>query len=207
MTIFVPDDSGGVVRLHALSPDHGDLVRAALAGPCGGMNEAALSLAVERYVSGDYSFERPILDRSAQKLAFNVMPNRITEERIEPRAYFVGRDIARAVFDRAYETAMDKSPSHVVFLSALVQWQKLIYLIMCHRCGLDYDPDGAERFKIWPTEVLCRMPTLVREEENLTEDAFVSTIETAGADVWRVEGFAVVNRRIGLLGKASVRRI
>ncbi|HXI87926.1 MAG TPA: hypothetical protein VNH64_10740 [Parvularculaceae bacterium] len=207
MTTFVRDSAGGAVRLHALCSRESGQVKAALAGPCGNVDPAALGSAIERYVEGDYSFERPFFDCAPQNLAFNVMPDKAVEERIAPRVYFVGRDIARTVFDRQYETRMDKSPSHVIFLSALVQWQKLIYLIMCHRCGVDYDAAAPEAFKIWPTEVHCRMPALVREESNLTQDCFVSRLDSGGEGVWRIEGFAIVNKRMGLVGRALVHRI
>lgn len=208
MTIYRRDREGEVSNVHGLTGAQRNLVQAVLrVPPEGDFDVAALTRAVTRYEDGEYNFEQFIQDESAQSLAFNVMPGKSVEEELRSRCYFVGPDIARAVFDRTYTTDMERSPSHVIFLSALVQWQKLIYLIMCRRCGVAYDAKAPEAFKIWPVEVQCRMPTMVREESNLTQDAFVSKIECTGAACWTVEGFAVINKRIGLIGKAAVFRV
>ena len=171
------------------------------------LDERALTAAIDRYKRGDYSFERVVIDGSVQSLAFNVMPGKPVREELTPRCYFVGKDIARAVFDRSYATEMEKSPSHVIFMSALVQWQKLLYLWTCHMTGEVYRPEQAEAFKVWPTQIQCRMPSLVREESNLTQDAFLSRIEETDAGTWTVEGFAIVSRRIGFAGRALIKDI
>lgn len=208
MTTFHLSQLGDIRSLHALPEPQRETLRAALSPDDDeAIDEAALDAAIRRYESGEYSFDRLVVDGSSQQLSFNVMPDKNIEERITPRCYFVGVNIARAIFDRRYETAMEKSPSHVIFLSALVQWQKLLYLIMCHRAGAEYRPQGPERFKIWPTEVRCRMPVMVREESHIKQDAFLSSIEKTGPESWTVEGFAVVNRQIGLVGRAVVQRI
>ncbi|MEQ8936810.1 MAG: hypothetical protein RIE56_13555 [Amphiplicatus sp.] len=208
MTAYQRTKTGEISSLHALSAKQREHFRTALLPPEeNAIDEVALKAAIGRYEAGEYSFERLVIDGSSQRIMFNVMPDAAVEEELRPRCYFVGVNIARAVFDRSYATSMSNSPSHVIFMSALVQWQKLLYLLMCHRSGVEYRPTGPELFKIWPTEVRCRMPTLVREEHNITQDAFLSSIEKVGADVWEVEGFAVVNKRIGLVGRAQVHRI
>lgn len=207
MTTFQVDRVGAVRGLHALSPGLRSHVDAALRPGAGDLDERALAAAVSRYKRGDYSFERLVIDGSSQSLAFNVMPGRPVNEELTPRCYFVGREIARAVFDRSYATAMENSPSHVIFISALMQWQKLLYLWACHRTGHLYRPEDAEAFKVWPTHIQCRMPCLVREESNLTQDAFLSRVEETDAGSWTVEGFAIVSRRIGFAGKALIKDI
>ncbi len=208
MTAYQRTKTGEIRSLHALSERQRERFRTALLQEDeNAIDEAALKAAIGRYEAGDYSFERLVIDGSSHRMTFNVMPDAPVEEHLQPRCYFVGVNIARAVFDRRYSTSMADSPSHVIFLSALVQWQKLLYLLMCHRAGAEYQPAGPELFKIWPTEVQCRMPAMVREESNLTQDAFLSSIEKVGPEAWEVEGFAVVNKRIGLVGRAQVHRV
>jgi hypothetical protein len=167
----------------------------------------ALDFALASYEAGAYGFCRTYKDHSAQKISFNVMPDRQVSESLTPQEYSVGRRIARVVFNREYETQMEKSPSHLVFISALVQWQKLVYLAMCEEHGIDYDPAGRERFKIWPTDIRCFLPVLVREEEGLVQDTVIYKCENASEDKWTVEAFSTVNARLGFLARASVYRL
>lgn len=168
---------------------------------------AALDKALAAYEAGEFQFRRTFDDNSSQSLSFNVLPNRHVNECLTPNQYSVGRRIARVLFSREYETQMEKSPSHMVFLSALVQWQKLVYLVMCEEHGLEYDPSGPEIFKIWPTDVRCCLPVLVRDEESLFQDAVMSRQEKLADDRWTIEGFSTVNSRLGFLARASVYRI
>jgi hypothetical protein len=207
MTTYQDDGSGEVRRLHRLTNEQRMSTRRALAGRSGiGVDQAALVAAIERYEEGDYSFGQAILEQSVQNLDFNVMPEKDVREQFKVRGYFVGEDVARAVFDRTYASSMERSPSHVIFLSALVQWQKLVYLMMCNRFGVDYVAGNPESYKVWPTGVDCRMPVLVCETDNLIQDVFLSKIEPAGVNGWIVEGFSLVNHKIGLLGRAVVYR-
>lgn len=153
------------------------------------------------------SFHRIINDSSTQKLAFNVMPSRSVTETLEPSYYSVGDRCARATFSRSYQTEMEKSPTHLILISALIQWQKLIYLMMCEEFGVEYDPSEPETFKIWPTDVSCQIPILVRDEKGLRQDAIISKLEKENLTKWTVEAFSAVNGRIGFVARASVFRI
>ncbi len=170
-------------------------------------DSVALDKALEKYEAGDFQFRRTFQDNSLQALSFNVMPNRHVNECLTPNQYSVGNRIARVVFNRDYETQMEKSPSHMVFLSALVQWQKLIYLVMCEEHDVDYNPAGKEQFKIWPTDVRCCLPALVTDEENLHQDTVVFKHDCLDDDKWAVEAFSTVNSRLGFLARALVYRI
>lgn len=167
----------------------------------------ALDFALASYDAGAFGFGRTYRDHSAQKISFNVMPDRQVSESLTPEEYSVGRRIARVVFNREYDSRMEKSPSHLVFISALVQWQKLVYLAMCEEHGIDYDPSGREHFKIWPTDIRCFLPVLVREEEGLIQDTVIYRCDSAGEDKWTVEAFSTVNARLGFLARASVYRL
>jgi hypothetical protein len=207
MTIYSDDGSGNVKKLHKLTGEQRVSVRRALGGRCGaGADEEALEQAIERYEEGDYNFDTAILEQSVQNLDFNVMPDKDVCEKFNVKGYFVGSDVARAVFDREYVSAMERSPSHVIFMSALVQFQKLVYVLLCRRSGVEYKPDGHELYKVWPTSIDIRMPVLVCETENLIQDVFLSRREPAGVNGWVIEGFSLVNYKIGFIGRAVVYR-
>jgi hypothetical protein len=65
------------------------------------------------------------------------------------------------------------SPSHLIFLTALVHLQKLLYMILCQRWGFAYEAQGAERLKIWPTNVEVKIPELIVEEHGLVQEAWL----------------------------------
>lgn len=167
----------------------------------------ALDDALKTYEAGDFNFRRSFKDNSSHTLGFNVMPNKHVHESLAPAEYSVGKRIARVIFNREYDTQMEKSPSHLIFLSALVQWQKLIYLVMCEEHDFPYNPNGKELFKIWPTDVRCCLPVLVRDEEQLHQDTVVFKHERVDENKWMIEAFSTVNTKLGFLARASVYRI
>ena len=113
-----------------------------------------------------------IPEQHISELSFNVMPGRPVQERLLIREYRVEDRYAEAHFDREYASSMQNSPSHLIFLSALVHTQKLLYLALCREFGFHYDPDGPERFKIWPTKVEVRIPDVGADPRvsNRTDD-------------------------------------
>ena len=72
-----------------------------------------------------------IKDRSTQSLRFNVLNNKNVEETLTFKKYIVKDKKIETYFDREYSTDMLKSPNHFIFLSALVNLQKMIYVLMC----------------------------------------------------------------------------
>lgn len=207
MTTYHDDGSGKVRSIHRLTDEQRAYVRRVVGGNTGiGLDETALAAALKSYEEGDYAFDKAIFEQSVQNLDFNVMPGKDVCETLKVKGYFVGSSVVRSVFDREYASAMERSPSHVIFLSPLVQFQKLVYLLMCRRFGCEYAADGPELYKVWPTAVDIRLPVLVCETENLIQDVVLSKIETAGVNGWIVEGFSVVNHKIGMLGRAVVYR-
>ncbi|MEM7192787.1 MAG: hypothetical protein AAF405_07985, partial [Pseudomonadota bacterium] len=92
------------------------------------------------------------------EMTFNVMPERPVKEVLHIREYRLGDHYAEAHFDRSYHSSMLKSPSHLIFLSAVAHLQKIVYVYACHHLGLEYDPHGPEKLKIWPTTVNIEMP-------------------------------------------------
>jgi len=126
------------------------------------------------------SYDRPspselkqIAERHDCRMEFNVMAGRPVTETLHFHRYEVGPDYARGIFDRSYASAMLASPSHLIFLTALVHLQKLLYMILCQRWGFVYEAQGAERLKIWPTNVEVKIPELIVEEHGLVQEAWL----------------------------------
>lgn len=126
-------------------------------------------------------------EQHTSHLEFNVMPGRRVTEDLHVREYRRGHRYAEAHFDREYRSSMQASPSHLIFLSALVHTQKLLYLALCEEFGFAYDPNGAEKFKMWPTKVECRIPELIGEEKDLVQQLWVRDVKKFDARTYRVK--------------------
>jgi hypothetical protein len=126
-------------------------------------------------------------------LQFNVMPGREVREDVEIRQYRIGRMWIEAEFDRRYESTMLHSPSHLTFVAALVQMQKIAYVFCCHRLGFDPDVSQPEHLKIWPTDLTISMTDLVRTERGLVHRMEFSLFKRLGPTKY----VAVATTRIG----------
>ncbi|MCA8969251.1 MAG: hypothetical protein KDC95_05685 [Planctomycetes bacterium] len=106
--------------------------------------------------------DRPTLvhDDAQISCSFNVMNDRPVTETLHVHHYEVTPHRVLARFDRDYRSSMRNSPDHLVFLTALAHTQKMLYLALCAHFGFEYDPDGPERLKMWPTKVEVSMPKL-----------------------------------------------
>lgn len=109
--------------------------------------------------------------------SFNVMPNRPVEETLKVREYRCGPGYVEAHFDREYRSSMQASPSHLIFLTALAHTQKMLYLALCRELDLPYDPNGAELFKMWPTKIQVKIPTLLAQEKDLVQQLWLRSIK------------------------------
>jgi hypothetical protein len=104
------------------------------------------------------------------ELRFNVMPGKEVRETLTIERYEIEGDRIRAWFDREYHSTMEKSPSHLIFLTSLVHMQKMLYALLCHKLGLPYEPEGRELMKIWPYEFHIDLPRLIVAERGLVQD-------------------------------------
>jgi hypothetical protein len=95
------------------------------------------------------------------------MPDRPVKEELRIRQYRIGPHWIEAEFDRTYSSSMVNSPSHLTFVSALIQMQKVTYVYSCHRFGFDPDVRQPEALKIWPTTASITMREMVTDEESL----------------------------------------
>lgn len=106
-------------------------------------------------------------DSSECEIVFNVMPNRPVREQLKMREFRIGATWIEAEFDRSYHSSMLNSPSHLTFIAALIQMQKIVYVYSCHKLRLDPDVEKSETLKIWPTSASLTMKDLVREEKSI----------------------------------------
>ncbi len=106
-----------------------------------------------------------IRENTSLSCRFNVMPEKFVEETLFIKEYKILDNTVEAVFERKYHSDMLKSPNHFVFLTALSHAQKMIYVYLCNKFGIDYDPYMPEKFKIWATKVEIDLPKLVTDEK------------------------------------------
>jgi len=128
-------------------------------------------------------------------LSFNVMPGKPVSETLHVKRYVAGERYGEAHFDRSYQSSMEKSPSHLIFLSTLVHTQKLLYVVLCREFGFEYDPHGPERLKMWPTKFNIRIPEMIEEETGLVQKLWVTDLKKFNETTYR----ATLETRVGSL--------
>jgi len=116
-------------------------------------------------------------ERHDSNCRFNVMPDRPVEETLKVREYRCGPGYVEAHFDREYRSSMASSPSHLIFLTALAHTQKMLYLALCREFSLPYDPKGAELFKMWPTKIEVKIPTLLAQEKDCVQQLWLRSVK------------------------------
>jgi hypothetical protein len=131
-------------------------------------------------------------EATTNELAFNVMPNRPVTESLSIREYRIRPRYIEAIFDRRYSSSMAHSPSHLVFLSALVHTQKMIYTYFCHEFRFEYDPYNSEKLKIWPTEVRTSMPEMIVKEIGISHKLWVRRVRKLTSMRYFVEIFSEI---------------
>ncbi|NOZ75912.1 MAG: hypothetical protein GXO90_11170 [FCB group bacterium] len=148
-----------------------------------------------------------IEDNVENKISFNVMPNRPVEERLIMRRYRVWDDAIEAEFDREYFSSMEKSPDHLIFVTVLVHLQKMIYVYMCHYCGIPYDPYNHELLKVWPTQLDISMPKLITKKTKIHHLLKVKSVIEMRPKQFMITADSSVENRIAVNGEAVVIRL
>lgn len=122
------------------------------------------------------AIESPIIINESTHIScrFNVMPEKFVEETLHIKEYKIFDNIVEAKFERRYHSDMLKSPDHFVFLTALSHAQKMIYVYLCHKFEIHYDPYLPEKIKIWPTKVEVELPKLITDTEVLQKLEVIS---------------------------------
>lgn len=125
-------------------------------------------------------------------------------ETLHIREYRIGENYIESHFDRSYQSAMLKSPSHLMFLSAVAHYQKIIYVYACHRLGLEYDLGGEEKLKVWPTVVHVEMPRMVRNETDLVHRVYIDEFTQAAPKRYHVKIHSDVNDSLFISGESPL---
>jgi len=145
-----------------------------------------------------------IVDNSVQNLKFNVMHDKDVEEKLTFKKYIIKGNKIETYFDREYKTSMRKSPNHYIFLSSLVNLQKMIYLLMCDKFKLSYNKNDEEKIKLWPTSVDVRMNGIVRKKNNIMQDFELTSIYQISDGKYTISGNSSAESTILLKGEALI---
>src|SRR5262245_18419861 len=98
---------------------------------------------------------------------------------------------------------MEKSPSHLVFLTAEAHAQKLAYIALAETLGTPHDPTQKEYFKIWWTACYCNVPKMIRDEKNLRQVLWATEFVKSGPKAYAIEIYSCVGS-LELWGRAGV---
>ena len=145
-----------------------------------------------------------IADSSIQNLKFNVMHEKDVEEKLIFKKYVINGNKIETYFNREYKTSMKKSPDHYIFLSSLINLQKMIYLLMCDRFDISYSKNDEEKIKIWPTSVDIKMNGIVRKKNNIMQDFELTSISQISDNKYSISGNSSAESKILLKGEALV---
>jgi len=145
-----------------------------------------------------------IKDYSRQNLRFNVLPDKFVEETLIIDRYVLDDNKIEVYFDRLYRTDMKKSPNHYIFLSSLINLQKMIYLLMCERFNIKYTDQDDEKFKIWPLQTSIELKGMVRDSINIMQDFLIDDFKKISDKKYYVHGKSSTNSIINITGSALV---
>ena len=145
-----------------------------------------------------------IKDYSRQILRFNVLPDKFVEETLIIDKYVVDDTKIQVYFDRLYKTDMKKSPNHYIFLSSLINLQKMIYLLMCERFNVKYTEHDDEKFKIWPLQTDIEMKGMVRDSLNVMQDFIIDDFKKISDKKYYLHGKSSTKSIINITGSALV---
>ena len=112
----------------------------------------------------------------SSSLVFNVLPKKNIKEKINVKKYYLKKRSIEAIFDRKYSTDMIHSPDHLIFLSSLIQLQKMIYIYLCYEFNLNLNINDKEKLKIWPTNIKIDMPRMITKKINLSQKIKINNL-------------------------------
>ena len=166
-----------------------------------------MNLATSRHkiLNVDFPKKKTIIkDHSRQNLRFNVLPDKFVEETLIIDRYVIDDIKIEVYFDRLYKTDMKKSPNHYIFLSSLINLQKMIYLLMCKRFNIKYSDYDDEKFKIWPLQTDIEMKGMVRDSINIMQDFIIDDFKKISDKKYYIHGKSSTNSIINITGSALV---
>ena len=145
-----------------------------------------------------------ISEKSTQNLHFNIMPGKYVDENIEIKEYRVWDNAIETIFNRDYHTEMLDSPSHLTFLSSLINLQKMVYVFMHDYLSLKYDKNGQELLKVWPGNLEIRMPKMILNKENISHLMVVKSIAKISKNKYKVCASTSINDIVTISGDALI---
>ena len=145
-----------------------------------------------------------IKESSIQALRFNVMPNKNVDEEISIKEYRIWDNAIESIFDRKYSTEMIKSPSHLTFLSSLINLQKMVYIYMHHHLSIDYNRDGEEIIKVWPRKIGIDMPKMILKKKNINHLMLIKSIIKIKHNKYKVIANTTIDDSVIISGEALV---
>ena len=148
-----------------------------------------------------------IIEKSEQLLQFNVMPGKNVTEKLIFEKYIVSRKKIQAFFSREYKTEMAKSPDHFIFLSALINLQKIIYILMCKHFGVEYNSNRSEKFKIWPIKTDVQINGMIRKTKDIIQDFEIISIQEIAQNKYMLKGVSSSESSIIIKGSAIIYKI
>ena len=151
--------------------------------------------------------QKTIYENTKQCLKFNVMPDKHVYENLSIKKYIISNNKIEAYFNREYYTDMLKSPNHYIFLSSLVNLQKMIYVLMCNHFDIKYNPYEKEKFKIWPTKTNIEMNGMIRKQKKVCQDFKIENFDEISTDKYLLKGISTSESIIKITGDALVYKI
>ncbi len=150
--------------------------------------------------------ESPLVieDTTIQEIQFNVMPERPVSEILRPKEYRIWNRYIEAEFDRQYYSSMLSSPDHLIFLTSLIQVQRMVYIYMCHERRLRYEPLKPELLKVWPTNINVEMPKMVTETSGLVHRLRLTKLRQLDGKRFFAESKSDVNGVIEISASAFI---
>ena len=148
-----------------------------------------------------------IIEKSEQLLQFNVLPRKNVTEKLIFEKYIVSKNKIQAFFSREYQTEMAKSPNHFIFISALINLQKIIYILMCKHFNVEYNSNGSEKFKIWPIKTDVQINGMIRKTTNIIQDFEIESIQELAKNKYMLTGVSSSESTIIIKGSAIIYKI
>lgn len=134
-------------------------------------------------------------DNEGVSVTFNVMPGRKVSESFSVQKYHIYSDRVEAFFSRDYVSEMKNSPSHVIFLTMLVHFQKMSYLLMCKYFNLPIDTKSEELIKIWPIDLHVKMHEMIEEESELKQVLQMTNMRKCGNGKYMAFGHTTISSK------------
>ena len=99
---------------------------------------------------------------------------------------------------------MLNSPSHLTFLSSLINLQKMVYVFMHQYLNLEYDINGKERLKVWPGKLNINMPKMILKKENISHLMKINSIHKVKDNRYKVSADTFIDKAVTISGEALI---